>query len=154
MAPDPFQLERAPDLAVGDLCVWICGRQFPEAQDYWDGNWLDVRAAVDTGHTSVRASGTFLHLGEIRQFHDQLELLASSLAGTAALKPMEPNIEVDLVGNGRGQIDVTIRLTHDHLSELHEFRDGFDQTYLADVIAGCRAILSRYPLRAPHEGSR
>jgi hypothetical protein len=153
MNPDPFQLERAPDLVVGDLRVWICSRQFPDAQDYWDGNWLDIRASVDTGQASVLASGTFLHLGEIKQFHQQVEELESRLTGTAALKPMEPNLQVELVGNGRGQIDVTVCLTHDHLSEAHEFRDGVDQTHLADVIAGCRAILDRYPIRAPLEVS-
>jgi hypothetical protein len=33
-----------PDLRVAGLRVWIHGRQFPDSQDYWDGNWLNATA--------------------------------------------------------------------------------------------------------------
>jgi len=33
-----------PDLKLEGLQIWIHGRQFPDAADYWDGNWLRVTA--------------------------------------------------------------------------------------------------------------
>ncbi|MFC4159857.1 hypothetical protein [Chitinimonas lacunae] len=33
-----------PDLLIAGLRVWIHGSQFPNAVDYWDGNWLRVTA--------------------------------------------------------------------------------------------------------------
>ena len=84
MSSDPFALSRPPDLVVGDLRLWIVNRQFPENQDYWDGNWLDVRAIVQRGATSVQATGTILHLGDISRFLAELKTLSAELAGTAS----------------------------------------------------------------------
>src|SRR5256885_6731459 len=33
-----------PDIKLGGLQVWVHGRQFPDAIDYWDGNWLRITA--------------------------------------------------------------------------------------------------------------
>jgi hypothetical protein len=32
----------APDIKIHGLQTWIHGRQFPNEDDYWDGNWLRV----------------------------------------------------------------------------------------------------------------
>jgi hypothetical protein len=147
MSTDPFALSRPPDLVVGDLRLWIVNRQFPDNQDYWDGNWLDVRAIVKRGTTSVQATGTILHLGDISRFLAELKTLSADLVGTASLSPLEPNLKAVLSGDGRGQIQCVIQATPDHLAESHEFRDGFDQTFLPTIIGACRSILEQYPIR-------
>jgi len=55
MSSDPFALSRRPDLVVGDLRLWIVNRQFPENQDYWDGNWLDPPGTRDPTKPKQRA---------------------------------------------------------------------------------------------------
>jgi hypothetical protein len=44
---NPGELERLgePDLVIAGLRVWVHGRQFPQAVDYWDGNWRHCGAA-------------------------------------------------------------------------------------------------------------
>ena len=37
-----------PDITVGALHIWIHERQFPESEDFWDGNWGNA-----TAHCSV-----------------------------------------------------------------------------------------------------
>ena len=31
-----------PDIKLAGLQIWVHGRQFPDSDDYWDGNWLYV----------------------------------------------------------------------------------------------------------------
>src|SRR5882724_344446 len=31
-----------PDIKLSGLQIWVHGRQFPNATDYWDGNWLRI----------------------------------------------------------------------------------------------------------------
>lgn len=33
-----------PDIKLNGLQIWIHGRQYPNEEDYWDGNWLNVTA--------------------------------------------------------------------------------------------------------------
>src|SRR5262245_58281939 len=46
-----------PDLKLGGFSLWVFGRQFPDANDYWDGNWLNVRARVEAPGALVEAPG-------------------------------------------------------------------------------------------------
>ena len=32
----------SPDISFSSFQLWIHGREFEAAQDYWDGNWLRV----------------------------------------------------------------------------------------------------------------
>jgi hypothetical protein len=136
-----------PDLVIGHLRLWVHSHQSPNAQDCWDGNWLDVTATYSRGSSTVVAAGSFVHLSEIAELFKQVEALSSTLSGTAMLPTMEPNLSVSLVGNGRGQISATIDITPDHEAESHRFHEELDQTFLAPIAIACRKILDRFPLR-------
>ena len=143
------QLEKLgePDIQIAQLRIWIHGRQFPEAADYWDGNWLNVTACCIGDGSSVRAQGSIIHLGEIVGLLGDCETLYESLSGRAELKCIEPNLNVRLESESGGHIGVTIDITADHMSESHQFIDGMDQTYLPPIISACRNVLERFPLR-------
>jgi hypothetical protein len=136
-----------PDLQIAGLRVWIHGRQFSESTDYWDGNWLSATAYCVYPDSRVRVHGSIIHLGEVVGLLRSCERLYQTLEGSAALACIEPSLGVQLVAETGGHIRVVISISPDHMSERHSFTDGFDQTYLPPVIAACKRILERYPVR-------
>jgi len=140
-----------PNLEISCLRVWVHGREFPDSQDFWDGNWLRVTARCTTKDTSVRAFGSLIHLREIGSLFHECSRLYEKLEGCASLDCMEPNLTVKLTAGRCGHVDIEINITPDHMSESHTFIDMFDQTYLPPIIAGCKAILEEYPVRQAKE---
>jgi len=137
-----------PDLKLDGFSLWVFGRQFPDASDYWDGNWLNVRARVETPGAVVEVQGPIVRAPELAKFVKQLETLHTNLVGEAALRCMEPNLQVAIRVNSLGHIRIKVMITPDHMTESHEFSFDLDQTYLGPFLAGCRSVLSRWPVRA------
>ena len=133
-----------PDIKIGRLHIWVHGRQFPESQDYWDSNWLNVTAEYTGLDSRVAAHGAFIHLGELAGFLDQLEVLNSELKGDAVLKCLEPNLHVDIRAMSLGHMAIEISLTADHMIESHRFSEKIDQTFLPPIIESLRRVLTQY----------
>jgi len=83
-----------PAVRLAGFELWVHGRQFPDSQDYWDGNWLNVTAHCGAAGGSVWASGAILDTVSIRRFHDGLAGLHRTLSGEAVLGSHEPNLMV------------------------------------------------------------
>jgi hypothetical protein len=149
MSEQPHVNPDVPSLQIGRLKIWVHGRQFPLAQDYWDGNWLHVTARCDSASSAVSAAGPILHLGELARLLDECEHLYESLSGVAKLDCMEPNLGVTLTAKTSGHVDVLIRITPNHMLERHEFNESIDQTFLPTIISQCSEILMEHPLRKP-----
>lgn len=137
-----------PDLKLGGFSLWVFGRQFPDAADYWDGNWLNVRARFEAPGAVVEAKGAFVNIPELAGFAQQLQTLHASLVGEAALRCMEPNLDIAIQSRSRGHIAVKVTLTPDHLTQSHEFKFDLDQSYLGPLLDGCESVLSRWPVRS------
>ena len=152
MRPDRIDALGESDLTLGGLRLWVHGREFEDASDYWDGNWLRVSMRCEYPGAQVSLDGPVLHLGDLRSFLSQVEELHATFHGSAQLACIEPNLQVGLVIDGKGRVRVTIDITPNHLQQNHRFVDELDQTHLRPVMAACRTILSRYPIRgdAPH----
>lgn len=138
---------RTADLKLAGLRLWVHGRQFPDAQDYWDGNWLNVTARCDGDGARILASGPILHLSELDRWRREAEKLLETLAGEAHLACREPNLSVVLKAAARGQITMEVSITPDHLTQKHWFQFAIDQSYLPSLVVQCQAILEAYPLR-------
>lgn len=136
-----------PDLQIAGLRLWVHDRQSPQSLDYWDGNWLVVTVHCIYPQSSVRIHGSIVHLGEIYDLLQETETLFETLQGKAELRCMEPNLGIELLAQTGGHIRVRISITPDQMTESHSYTDGLDQTYLPPVIAGCQAILAKFPLR-------
>ena len=65
-------MESEPDLRLGGLSIWIAGLQFPDSSDYWDGNWLVIRARMDAPGATVRCEGPILMTSDVERFRDEL----------------------------------------------------------------------------------
>jgi hypothetical protein len=147
MRPEDLQRLGEADLELGGLKIWVHGRQFPESSDYWDGNWLRITAFCRYPGAWVSTEGTIIHLGEVAGFLDGLLRLHKTLEGTACLDCIEPELKVQLQGDGKGHVDLTIHITPDQLVQRHRFTDTIDQTFLPGIVASCQSILSKYPIR-------
>ena len=136
-----------PDFCIGGLEVWIYGRQFPESDDYWDGNWLDITAKCTSEGAIVWVSGNIIHLPEIEHLKTSCERLYQSLKGKAELPCIEPNLSVEFEANTLGQISMIVNITPDHLNQNHKFTFEIDQSYLPHIISSCKRILNKYRIK-------
>jgi hypothetical protein len=136
-----------PDVKVAGLCIWIHGRQFQEAQDYWDGNWLNMTAHCAARGADVGCGGSTIHLSEISSFLSELEKLYQTLEGKAQLPCLEPELSVELTAESLGGIEMVVHITPDHLSQQHTFTFPIDQSYLPGLISDCKRVLDQYPIR-------
>lgn len=142
-------MEEDPSISIGPLKIWILGRQFPEHQDYWDGNWLNVTALCEGNGSRVKVSGSFIHLGELKQWKEALVEFQHKLVGSINLPTMEPTlgIKITTTNSGTGQLDCEIDITGNHISEQHHFVLNIDQSYLSGLLAQLAIVLREYPIR-------
>uniref|UniRef100_UPI0037BE5CD3 WapI family immunity protein n=1 Tax=Ideonella sp. TaxID=1929293 RepID=UPI0037BE5CD3 len=101
--------------------------------------WPEVAASFESANDHMRR--------DIYGLLHETETLYQSLEGRAELRCIEPTLGVELSAQTCGHIQVKISITPDHINESHSYTDGFDQTYLPPIITGCKAILSKFPLR-------
>ena len=135
-----------PALRLGGLSIWVDGKQFPAVADYHDGNWLNVRARMEAPGATVRCAGSILMATDVDQFRRELESLSATLSGEATLSSFEPELKVTVKGQQLGRMEAEVEITPDHLSQFHRFTLELDQSYLPALIAGCEAILERFPV--------
>ncbi|HUI07233.1 MAG TPA: hypothetical protein VL486_09535 [Verrucomicrobiae bacterium] len=148
-------IDKSPDIRLAGLSIWIHGWQFPEAADYWDGNWLRVTARCEGSGACVEASGAFIQLPELKSFASELARLNEELKGEATLKCIEPTISIHVEANTLGHVTVTVDLTPDHLMQKHSCIFEIDQSYLSDSLEGCRRVLKEFPMREnPSENTK
>ena len=145
-------LPDTPSLNVGDPRLWVLRRQFPDSQDSWDGNWLNVVAVYSGIGSRVEVSGPFLDTVSFVAFRSRLEAMASSLTGSAELSSVEPELRLMLsYADTLGHVEGWLELTSDHLREEHRFKIELDQTHLPELIRQLRAIETEFPTRGVDE---
>lgn len=133
---------------MGAFQLWVHVRQFPEAQDRWDGNWLNVTAHCGQVGASVWATGAILDTIGLRRFRDELEWLHQTLSGEAALESHEPNVVVRVAAaDGAGHLRVRVEVTPDHLAQGHWFEFEIDQSYLPAAVAQLESVLAAFRVR-------
>jgi hypothetical protein len=140
--------EDTPDFSLGPFRLWVLGRQFPDAQDFWDGNWLNVIADCELNRARVAIEGPYLHLSELETWRNELEEIDRKLSGTASVGHIEPNLRVVVQAKKLGQLEVELDITPENVSQSHRFTFELDQTYLPRLISGLNKILRKYPKRA------
>jgi len=149
---DPTAKFGTPDLKLEGLQIWVHGRQFPDAADYWDGNWLRVTAHCGRSGASIFATGSIIHLSELDRWRVESEELLKKLSGEAKLACIEPALSVTLKAGSLGHITMEVSITPDHLSQRHWFQFGIDQSYLPPLVRQCQSILEVYPIKGSRDG--
>ncbi len=137
-----------PDLKAAGLQLWVHGRQFPDATDYYDGNWLRVTAHCGASGASVWTSGSILLVQDLVGWANQCEALEHGQRDEAELAPMEPELKVVVRRADRlGHFTMRVSITPDHMTQEHSFSFEIDQTFLPGIQRQCRAIAARFPIR-------
>lgn len=147
MLSNPLGTSKPPHIQLAGLRIWVHGRQFPDANDYDDANWLHVTAQCSAEGAMVEVSGYFIHLSEIAGWVYQCEELKTKLAGAANLECMEPELSVYLSAESLGHVAMQVKITPDHMTQKHVFDFEIDQTYMNKLIQECRMLLAQYPLK-------
>ena len=133
------------DVKVGGLAIWVRGRQFPSATDYWDGNWLVVSVLFEASGAVIRAEGSFLRTDELESFAEALARLDLLLVGRAALAPMEPVLRLEIAMAARGSAVAKVELRPSP-QQRHSIEFELDQSYFPAILAQCRQVLRRFPV--------
>jgi hypothetical protein len=137
-----------PDLKIAGFQLWVHGRQFPESEGYYDGNWLRVTAHCGASGASVWANGAILMVTDIAGFGDKCAALLSGGIKAATLAPFEPELKVWLEAADRlGHLRAQVEITPDQLTQAHRFEFEVDRSYLPAIIRQCSAITQEYPIR-------
>jgi len=136
-----------PDIKLNGLQIWIHGRQYPNEQDYWDGNWLNVTAHCGGKGADVWTNGDILHVPDLVRWLAALEVMNQTTSGAADLVSLEPELSVELKTCGLGQIQMNVEISPDHMTQQHSFQFGLDQSYLEGLIADLRSLLAKYPIK-------
>jgi hypothetical protein len=145
--PTPEQLG-PPSVRLAFIQIWVYGRQFPDAQDKWDGNWLNVTVHCGKDGGSVWAQGAILDAVALSRFKDELDRIHQTLTGVAVLESHEPNVKARVESSDRaGHLRVRVEITPDNLSQGHWFEFEADQSYLPPLIDQLDSVLRAFPVR-------
>jgi hypothetical protein len=135
------------NISIAGFHLWVHNRQFPEATDYWDSNWVNITAHCRAKGAEVWVEGPIIHLSELDRWIEVCQEMHQRLAGEANLDCMEPELSVRLRMDNHGHIAMRVAITPDHLAQEHIFHFAIDQSYLPGLIGAGREILRNFPLR-------
>ena len=85
-----------PSVKIGGLAIWVHGRQFPDSEDHFDGNWLRVTAHCGASGAMVEVTGAILMVNDLERWAHQCEILYRDLAGEAVLSSYEPDLKATI----------------------------------------------------------
>lgn len=130
-------------------------RAYPEAQDYWDGNWVVTRIQAES--QGFRADFTDqVHLGDVVQFYEQVMSLHATLSGEATLAMMEEYLTVTGTLDARGGLHWSAMLAQPFRRDNRlQFTFWADQSYLPALIQQLENVLSEFEVRgrSPSRGA-
>ena len=132
--------------------VSILGYEIPDAQDYWDGNWLNATAHIAI--SGFRAEFPYAaRASDLAGFLAELSALHSSLKETASLQSLEPEIMLNAHVDAQGRMEWDCLAQHPlGYGPKFEFRFTADQSYLPELISQLTAVLDKYPVRGLQDG--
>src|SRR5690348_483137 len=105
---EPRERLGTPDIQLAGFQLWIHSRQFPNAQNYWDANWLNVTAHCGAEGATVWTTGSLIHLSELTLLLSGMEQLYQTLRGEAELPCMAPGLHIKMTARSLGKIELEV----------------------------------------------
>lgn len=140
----------APALTLVGFRLWIHGRQFPQATDALDGNWLTVSICCETEGAVVWVEqDPALEVKDVQRLLKQCIDLRAGRKRKAALFTMEMLFEAQLIIDREGSLWIEVEVTQHSREPLprqhHSYHFEASPAYLDRVIDDCQTILEAYP---------
>ena len=150
-------MDSLPRLLIGSLrsehlLVQPTRLEFPDTDDYWDGNWVYADVAVVAG--AFRGSyEPLLRTDEFARFRDDLQVLHDNLKGAATFETMEHWLAINIEGDGRGHFTAKCEARDQPgMGNLLTFELAFDQTDLPVLLGDLDELTRAFPVRRKPEG--
>lgn len=144
-------MDAPPSFRIGTsnrshLIVTPSRREYPEATDDSDGNWVYATVTIASGAFRGRFEASF-GADEFQRFRGQLLPLCERLSGRAVFDPMEPWLEIEIEGDGRGHFHASCRADDQPaVGSKLTFGIDFDQTELPAIIRGLDEVCEAFPV--------
>jgi hypothetical protein len=121
-------------------------RAFPEALDYWDGNWVWATISIVAGGFRGEFQAQ-LRTEELVRFRDELRSLHEKLVGRAKFDAMEEWLAIDIVGDGKGHFHADcVAVDMPGNGNRLTFGIDFDQTDLPEMLRGLDDFTKSFPV--------
>jgi hypothetical protein len=128
------------------LEVQFWHRLYPDASDFWDGNWLRASVRVRAGSFQGKYQAS-IRTDEIEDFRRELKAAYEDLKGPASLETLEHQLTIQLDGDGIGHFKARCEAVDGvTFGNRLSFEVETDQTYIPDVLAQLEAVLSAFPV--------
>lgn len=148
MKPEIAERLGPPSVRLAAFQLWVHSREFPDAQDEWDGNWLNVTAHCGNAGASVRVTGPLLDTIGLAVFRNGLERVHRTGSGEAVLDSVEPNVRVRVAASAQaGHLIARVELTPALTTQGHWFEFEVDFDSLPATVAQLESVLLQFPIR-------
>ena len=124
--------------------IAVLGPAAPESDEPFDAGWLAVEVEVAAGVFAGRFAASFRG-DDFVAFRDALRRLHASLDGEARFETLEAQLDLRLVGNGRGGVALEGVARHP-IEGTNELRFSFllDQTQLTQPLRQLEQVISSF----------
>jgi hypothetical protein len=127
------------------VVIEVHGRRYPDAEDYWDGNWLSASVNLAVGPWKG-TSGIGLYAVELTRLRGVIEEIYEHLDGTYIFEPMEHDMTLTFAGDGRGHISLRGQLRDILGATEISFCLAMDQTDLPQIVQEIDRVLEIFPV--------
>lgn len=130
------------------LKILILGYAYPSANDFWDGNWLNVRISIRTRGFSGDYKAELRNV-DFLEFQKELDNLYNKLNGFAEFHCLEDYLRIMIKGDGMGHFtaDCTATDSPGIYGHLLKFSINFDQTEISYLTRMIDLIIDKYPIK-------
>lgn len=126
--------------------VEFIARSIPEAKEFYDGNWLNVKVSIKAGDFSGVVHGQ-LRADELTRFRDELLVLYQSLSGCARFSTMEQWLSFEFIGDGMGHIAFNGEVMDQvGIGNTLKFNFDLDQTFIPEILYSLETIIKTFPV--------
>ncbi len=146
MASAPNHAVDDETVSLGPLRLSALRYQFPEAEDYWDANWLIMHIRCTDDLRCASLTDPCLLVPELRDLSQSLSALVKG-AARASLEAMEPYFGLTLRRDDDDVITVDARIWEKQAREPSRFVFDVSLMEVGKASAQLDALLRRYPVR-------
>jgi hypothetical protein len=107
------------DVEIGNLRIWVHGREYPDQTDGGDDDWLLITARYESCGACAWTSGPIALTRQLHGFLRELKVMDVELRGKAGFESFEGVLAFSLEMNKLGQIAFHVYTKPDNLTQKH-----------------------------------